>query len=89
MVGVGIVSFVLAHPDIEDLAPAAKLLLKTLEHEGDHTQQELIEKTALSKQSVYNGLQRLENRGFVERRPNWSDSRHSLFRIADAATAEL
>ncbi len=69
----------------QDLPPSAKLVLKTLEYEGDLTQKEIIEETLLPPRTVRYALAILISDRIVEKHVSLRDSRQSLYRVTDRA----
>jgi NAD+ kinase len=67
----------------QDLPPSAKLILKTLEYEGELTQKEIIEETLLPARTVRYALAILISDRIVEKHVSLRDSRQSLYRVAD------
>lgn len=66
---------------LEELPPSAKLVHKTLEHEGKCTQKELITKTMLSARTVRYALTRLEEVGLIEEHIYFQDARQRLYSL--------
>lgn len=64
---------------IEDLAPSAKLVYKTLEYEGALTQKKLIERTRLPTRTVRDAIRMLENHSYLEERLCKNDARQQLY----------
>ncbi|QCW03554.1 helix-turn-helix domain-containing protein [Natrinema pallidum] len=70
------------HDDtIESLPPSAKLALWVLESEGKLTQQELRKETRLHQRTLRYALDRLDEEGLIDSRPNPADARQSLYSI--------
>ncbi|MBV0925988.1 hypothetical protein KTS45_17430 [Halomicroarcula limicola] len=70
---------------IEDLSPSAKLVYKTLQYEGELTQKQLVEKTALVQRTVRSAVHRLEAADEITSRTKLGDARQSVYSIADTS----
>ncbi len=68
---------------LEDLPPSAKLVYKTLEHEGECTQKQLINETMLAARTVRYALTRLAEEELVEERVSFQDARHQVYWLTD------
>lgn len=66
---------------LQDLPPSAKLVVKTLEYEGDSTQSELAESTLLPPRTVRYALTTLEENGFVTSRISFMDARQRIYSL--------
>ena len=64
---------------LRDLPPASKLVFKTLEYDGEMTQQQLCEETRLTGRTVRNALGRLEDANAVDSRFNLRDARQRIY----------
>lgn len=67
--------------NLEDLPPSAKLILKTLQYEGNLTQQEIIEETGLTARTVRYATNQLEEEGVVTSRVNFNDARQNVYSV--------
>lgn len=68
---------------LSELPPSAKLVAKTLEHEGELTQPQLTEQTLLAGRTVRAALNDLDEAGVVTARPSVVDARKTLYSLAD------
>lgn len=68
---------------LSEMAPSAKLVVKTLEHEGELTQPQLAEQTLLAGRTVRSALTELESAGVVTSRRSVVDARKTLYSLAD------
>lgn len=68
---------------MQDLPPSAKLVLKTLEYEGDLTQSQLTEETLLPGRTVRYALTRLEDEQIVTSRISFVDARQRVYSLTD------
>lgn len=68
-----------AASDLQDLPPSAKLVVKTLEYEGDSTQPALAESTLLPPRTVRYALAELEENGLVASRSSFMDARQRIY----------
>lgn len=75
-------------PEVRDLPPSAKLILKVLEYNSGLTQKELVKKSRLSQRTVRDALNRLEEQGVVEKQLYLPDARQNLYEISTPETAE-
>jgi len=71
-----------------ELPPSAKLVFKTLEHEGELTQSQLAEQTLLAGRTVRSALSELEAAGVVSSRRSVVDARKTLYSVAEEDSAE-
>lgn len=71
--------------DLFNMAPSAKLLLKTLEYEGTLSRRKLAERTMLPDRTVRMSLASLIEKGYVKRRVSPRDARQKLYEIAQPA----
>jgi len=87
----------MALPDnkVRDLPPSAKLVLKVLEYNGGLTQKQIVNKSRLSQRTVRDALERLQDRGIVEKNIYVPDARQNLYTLTvpgeeeEAAEAEV
>lgn len=70
-----------ARARLSELAPSAKLVAMTLEHEGDLTQSELADRTLLPARTVRSGLGELEDAGLVSSRISLMDARQQVYSL--------
>jgi len=63
------------------LSPSAKLVLKTLEYEGELTQAQLVEQTRLSSRTVRYALRQLEDAEIVTSRISFVDARQCIYSL--------
>lgn len=68
--------------DLFNMAPSAKLLLKTLEYEGTLSRRKLAERTMLPDRTVRMSLAHLIEKGYVKRRISARDARQKLYEMA-------
>lgn len=66
---------------MQDLPPSAKLVVKTLEYEGDLTQSQLAESTLLPARTVRYALAELEEDGLVTSRISFRDARQRIYSL--------
>lgn len=66
---------------VQDLPPSAKLVVKTLEYEGESTQSELVESTLLPPRTVRYALTQLEESGLVTSRISFMDARQHIYSL--------
>lgn len=66
---------------LQDLPPSAKLVVKTLEYEGDCTQAELADSTRLSSRTVRYALTQLEEIECVTSRISFRDARQRIYAL--------
>lgn len=66
---------------LEDLPISAKLVYKVLEREDDLSQSEIAERAYLSRRSARRGLYALEDAGLVDRHPDETDARRTLYAL--------
>jgi DNA-binding MarR family transcriptional regulator len=69
------------------MPPSAKLVFKTLEHEGELTQPQLAEQTLLAGRTVRSALSELEDAWLVTSRQSVFDARRTLYSLADPESA--
>lgn len=67
---------------IADLPPSAKLVIKTLEYDGDLTQEQLTEATRLPGRTVRHALTELADRGVVTSRISLMDARQRIYTLS-------
>jgi NAD+ kinase len=65
--------------DLLKMPPSAKLILKTLEHEGPLTRRDLAKRTMLPDRTARMALALLAQRGLIKRKPLLRDPRHKLY----------
>ena len=68
--------------DFHSFPPSAKLVVKTLEYEGDSTQSGLAESTLLPPRTVRYALTQLEEHGLVTSRISFMDARQRIYSLA-------
>lgn len=68
---------------LSEMPPSAKLVVKTLEHEGELTQPQLAEQTLLAGRTVRSALSELEDAGVVTSRSSVVDARKTLYSLAE------
>ena len=68
--------------DLLNMPPSSKLLLKTLEYEGELTQKELARKTLLPDRTVRMALSHLLEKGYVKRKVSLRDARQKIYKIS-------
>lgn len=64
-----------------DLSPSAKLVVKTLEYEGESTQSDLAESTLLPSRTVRYALDQLEEAEIVSSRISFVDARKRIYSL--------
>ena len=69
---------------LSEMPPSAKLVVKTLEHEGELTQPQLAEQTLLAGRTVRSALSELEDAGVVTSRSSVVDARKTLYSLAES-----
>jgi len=68
--------------ELLSMPPSSKLLLKTLEYEGELTQKALARKTLLPERTVRLALSHLLSGGYVKRKISIRDARQKIYEIA-------
>ena len=68
--------------ELLSMPPSSKLLLKTLEYEGELTQKELANKTLLPDRTVRLALSHLLEKGYVKRKISVRDARQKIYEIS-------
>ena len=68
--------------ELLSMPPSSKLLLKTLEYEGELTQKELATKTLLPDRTVRLALSHLLDKGYVKRKISIRDARQKIYEIS-------
>ena len=68
---------------LSELPPSAKLVAKTLEHEGELTQPQLADQTLLAGRTVRSALSELEDADVVTSRSSVIDARKTLYSLAE------
>lgn len=66
---------------VSDLPPSAKLVIKTLEYEGESTQPQIAEETLLAGRTVRSALTQLEEADIVTSRSSFVDARKKLYAL--------
>ncbi|NKE37124.1 MarR family transcriptional regulator [Natronococcus sp. JC468] len=66
---------------LKDLSPSSKLIYKVLEHEGELTQQEIIDETRLSPRTTRGGIKPLQDHDLIDSRTYLPDARQSIYYI--------
>lgn len=74
----------LLYEALHELPPSAKLVAKTLEYEGELTQAQLVDETALASRTVRYALNRLQEEGIVESDVYFADARQNLYSLTEA-----
>jgi DNA-binding MarR family transcriptional regulator len=70
-----------ADQQLRDLPPSAKLVFVVLEHEGQLTQQQIVEETLLSSRTVRYALTELDAIGAIETAISFADARQKLYSL--------
>lgn len=68
---------------LSEMPPSAKLVVKTLEHEGELTQPQLADQTLLAGRTVRSALSTLEEADIVTSRSSVVDARKTLYTLDD------
>ena len=68
--------------DLLSMPPSSKLLLKTLEYEGELTQKDLVNKTLLPDRTVRLALSHLLKKGYVKKKVSIRDARQKIYQIS-------
>ncbi len=68
--------------ELLSMPPSSKLLLKTLEYEGEMTQRDLANKTLLPDRTVRLALSHLLKKGYVKKKVSIRDARQKIYEIA-------
>ncbi|MDX1533791.1 MAG: helix-turn-helix domain-containing protein, partial [Nitrosopumilaceae archaeon] len=68
--------------ELLSMPPSSKLLLKTLEYEGELTQKDLVNKTLLPDRTVRLALSHLLEKGYVKRKISARDARQKIYEIS-------
>lgn len=71
-----------------DLPPSAKLVHFVLDRDGDLTQTDLVDETALSARTVRTALGRLEDAGLVTESICLRDARKRVYSLTEAGSEE-
>jgi len=66
---------------VADCPPSCKLVVKTLEHEGELTQSELRESTRLPGRTLRSALTRLRDVDVIAQRETTNDRRGAAYRL--------
>ncbi len=69
---------------IGPLPPSAKLVYKVLENDGQLTQKDLVERTALPSRTVRYAIGRLKEKNLLVERFYFTDARQSLYSLPGA-----
>lgn len=73
-----------AAQQIVPLPPSAKLIYRVLESDGQLTQKDLVERTALPSRTVRYALGRLKEKNLLVKRFSIMDARQSLYSLPGA-----
>jgi len=73
---------------LRDLAPAATLVYRVLEHEGELTQQEIATESYLPSRTVRYAIKCLEAEDLVDARRSLRDGRQQYYSVAPPAEQE-
>jgi len=68
------------HPAVDELPPSAKLVYYALRDHGPSTQQELLQATALARQTLRYALDQLQEADAVTSELKYNDARQRLYR---------
>lgn len=68
--------------EVTNIPPSAKLVLKVLEYDDELTQKELVERTRLSQRTVRDAINRLLDRGIIEKGIYVPDGRKDLYTLS-------
>jgi len=74
---------------IGPLPPSAKLVYKVLENDGQLTQKDLVERTALPSRTVRYAIGRLKEKNLLVERFYFIDARQSLYSLPGAQGGEV
>lgn len=66
---------------LEDLPPSAKYVEYVLNTQGELTHEGLIDETGLHPRTLRNALDRLDEAGLIDARPDISDARKRLYSL--------
>lgn len=69
--------------ELLSMPPSSKLLLKTLEYEGELTQRDLANKTLLPERTVRLALSHLLEKGYVKKKISIRDARQKIYEISE------
>jgi len=67
--------------DLLDMPPSAKLILKTLEYEGELSQKDLSKRTMLPERTIRLSLSHLIQRGYVRKKTSLRDARQKTYEL--------
>ncbi|MGD1834346.1 MAG: sugar kinase [Nitrososphaeraceae archaeon] len=67
--------------DLLNMPPSAKLILKTLEYEGELSQKDLTSKTLLPERTIRLSLSHLVKRGYVKKKTSLRDARQRIYEL--------
>lgn len=70
-------------PAAADATPAEKMVLLVLKRDEWLTVNDIVARLHHRRSTIYSALDRLVERGYVERRTDLSDQRQDLYRIAE------
>lgn len=73
---------------VADLTPSAKLVFKTLQHDGEYTQKELAEQTHLSQRTIRNAIRTLEENDVIVSLINFRDTRQHVYLTASRSQSD-
>ena len=68
--------------ELLSMPPSSKLLLKTLEYEGELTQKDLANKTLLPQRTVRLALSHLLEKGYIKKKISIRDARQKIYEIS-------
>ena len=67
--------------ELLDMPPSAKLILKTLEYEGELSQKDLSKRTMLPERTIRLSLSHLIQRGYVRKKTSLRDARQKTYEL--------
>lgn len=79
----------MAAASLRELPPSAKLVVKTLEYEGELTQAQLTAETRLPARTVRHALRKLEDCDVVTSRISFSDARQRIYSLCPSERSDL
>lgn len=68
--------------DVREVPPSGKLVLKVLEYNGYLTQKEIVKRTRLPQRTVRDAINRLQDRGILEKGAYIPDGRKNLYTLS-------
>ena len=68
--------------ELLSMSPSSKLLLKTLDYEGELTQKDLVNKTLLPSRTVRLALSNLLKKGYIKKKISIRDARQKIYKIS-------